>query len=64
MSRGVTGEVHHVDSGYHVLGMKRLDAPAISFGNSARNNCIRHCERSEAIHCGKNWIASSLRSSQ
>ena len=35
MSRGVTGEVHHVDSGYHVLGMKRLDAPDISFGNSA-----------------------------
>ena len=23
MSRGVTGEVHHVDSGYHVVGMKR-----------------------------------------
>jgi enoyl-[acyl-carrier-protein] reductase (NADH) len=23
LSRGVTGEVHHVDSGYHVLGMKR-----------------------------------------
>ena len=32
MSRGVTGEVHHVDSGYHVLGMKRPDAPDISFG--------------------------------
>src|SRR5271169_4999613 len=25
MSRGVTGEVHHVDSGYHVVGMKRPD---------------------------------------
>lgn len=25
MGRGVTGEVHHVDSGYHVLGMKRLE---------------------------------------
>ena len=23
LSRGVTGEVHHVDSGYHVVGMKR-----------------------------------------
>ena len=33
MSRGVTGEVHHVDSGYHVLGMKRPDAPDISFGS-------------------------------
>jgi enoyl-[acyl-carrier protein] reductase I len=30
MSRGVTGEVHHVDSGYHVLGMKRLDAPDVT----------------------------------
>jgi enoyl-[acyl-carrier protein] reductase I len=27
MSRGVTGEVHHVDSGYNVLGMMRPDAP-------------------------------------
>jgi len=34
MSRGVTGEVHHVDSGYHVVGMKRPDAPDISLGNS------------------------------
>ena len=30
LSRGVTGEVHHVDSGYHVLGMKRPDAPDMS----------------------------------
>lgn len=30
MSRGVTGEVHHVDSGYHVVGMKRPDAPDIA----------------------------------
>ena len=27
---GVTGEVHHVDSGYHVVGMKAVDAPDIS----------------------------------
>ena len=33
LSRGVTGEVHHVDSGYHVLGMKRPDAPDIAFGS-------------------------------
>jgi enoyl-[acyl-carrier protein] reductase I len=26
MSRGVTGEVHHVDSGYNVLGMMRPEA--------------------------------------
>ena len=33
--RGVVlGEVHHVDSGYHVVGMKRPDAPDISLGNS------------------------------
>jgi enoyl-[acyl-carrier protein] reductase I len=31
LSRGVTGEVHHVDSGYHIVGMKRPDAPDISF---------------------------------
>jgi enoyl-[acyl-carrier protein] reductase I len=30
LASGVTGEVHHVDSGYHVVGMKRVDAPDIS----------------------------------
>ena len=30
LSRGVTGEVHHVDSGYHVVGMKAVDAPDIT----------------------------------
>ena len=30
LSRGVTGEVHHVDSGYHTIGMKAVDAPDIS----------------------------------
>src|SRR5450755_3068970 len=34
LSRGVTGEVHHVDSGYHVVGMKRPDAPDITPSNS------------------------------
>jgi enoyl-[acyl-carrier protein] reductase I len=29
LSRSVTGEVHHVDSGYHVVGMKAVDAPDI-----------------------------------
>src|ERR1700761_6729742 len=32
MSRGVTGEVHHVDAGYHVVGMKHPDAPDIDVG--------------------------------
>src|SRR4029079_14395410 len=27
LSRGVTGEVHHVDAGYHIVGMKHPDAP-------------------------------------
>jgi len=30
LGRGVTGEIHHVDSGYHVVGMKAVDAPDIS----------------------------------
>jgi enoyl-[acyl-carrier protein] reductase I len=30
LGAGVTGEVHHVDSGYHVVGMKAVDAPDIS----------------------------------
>ncbi len=30
LSSGVTGEVVHVDSGYHVVGMKATDAPDIS----------------------------------
>ena len=30
MSRGVTGEVHHVDSGYNIIGMKHPDAPDIA----------------------------------
>jgi enoyl-[acyl-carrier protein] reductase I len=30
LSSGVTGEVHHVDCGYNVVGMKAVDAPDIS----------------------------------
>jgi enoyl-[acyl-carrier protein] reductase I len=30
MGRGVTGEVHHVDAGYHIVGMKNPDAPDMS----------------------------------
>lgn len=30
LSAGVTGEVHHVDSGYHVVGMKNPTAPDIN----------------------------------
>ncbi len=30
LSNGVTGEVHHVDSGYHIQGMKMEDAPDVA----------------------------------
>ena len=30
LSSGVTGELHHVDCGYHTVGMKAVDAPDIS----------------------------------
>jgi enoyl-[acyl-carrier protein] reductase I len=30
LSSGVTGEVHHVDCGYHIVGMKNPDAPDIA----------------------------------
>ena len=30
LSRGVTGEIHHVDVGYHIVGMKHPEAPDLS----------------------------------
>ena len=30
MSRGMTGEILHVDAGYHVVGMKNPEAPDLS----------------------------------
>lgn len=30
LSSGVTGETHHVDAGYHIVGMKQEDAPDIT----------------------------------
>jgi enoyl-[acyl-carrier protein] reductase I len=30
MASGVTGEVHHVDAGYHIVGMKHPSAPDIT----------------------------------
>ena len=30
LSAGVTGETHHVDAGYHTVGMKQEDAPDIA----------------------------------
>ena len=34
LSSGVTGEVHHVDCGYNIVGMKAVDAPDISVSKS------------------------------
>jgi enoyl-[acyl-carrier protein] reductase I len=34
LASGVTGEVHHVDCGYHVVGMKHPDAPDIAIEQS------------------------------
>jgi enoyl-[acyl-carrier protein] reductase I len=30
LSRGVTGEIHHVDAGYHIVGMKNPTAPDLT----------------------------------
>jgi enoyl-[acyl-carrier protein] reductase I len=30
LSAGVTGETHHVDCGYHIVGMKAIDAPDLN----------------------------------
>ncbi|MGU3493254.1 enoyl-ACP reductase FabI [Xanthobacteraceae bacterium A53D] len=30
LSRGVTGEIQHVDAGYHIVGMKHPDAPDLA----------------------------------
>ena len=34
LSQGVTGEVHHVDCGYHIVGMKNPNAPDIAIVES------------------------------
>ena len=33
LSSGVTGEIHHVDSGYNIVGMKAEDAPDIALAD-------------------------------
>jgi enoyl-[acyl-carrier protein] reductase I len=33
LSAGVTGEVHHVDCGYNIVGMKNPDAPDLTIGD-------------------------------
>jgi enoyl-[acyl-carrier protein] reductase I len=34
LSAGVTGEVHYVDCGYHLVGMKHPDAPDLTIEKS------------------------------
>ena len=34
LSTGVTGEIHHIDCGYNIVGMKAVDAPDISVTKS------------------------------
>ncbi|HRO14264.1 MAG TPA: enoyl-ACP reductase FabI [Paracoccus sp. (in: a-proteobacteria)] len=36
LGSGVTGETHHVDAGYHVVGMKAVDAPDIATVNGRK----------------------------
>lgn len=36
LSSGVTGETHHVDAGYHVVGMKQEDAPDIALAGKTQ----------------------------
>ena len=52
LSRGVTGEVHHVDSGYHVVGMKRPGRAgylALQFAR-ARNSCWSDARARDLLH--------------
>ena len=35
MSLGVTGEILHVDAGYHIVGMKHPDAPDVTVGGNS-----------------------------
>jgi enoyl-[acyl-carrier protein] reductase I len=35
MSSAVTGEIHHVDAGYHIVGIKHPDAPDIAVARTS-----------------------------
>ena len=65
MSRGVTGEVHHVDAGYHVVGMKRPDAPDISLAShdSRRFDARRMLHRCSSFEAQGSHLASSAKRS-
>lgn len=40
LSSGVTGETHHVDAGYHVVGMKAEDAPDIDVVQGRKSEAV------------------------
>jgi enoyl-[acyl-carrier protein] reductase I len=37
LGRGVTGEIMHVDAGYHIVGMKNPDAPDITVSQNSEH---------------------------
>ena len=45
MARGVTGEIHHVDAGYHIVGMKHPDAPDITVNGNGDERVSRSARR-------------------
>jgi enoyl-[acyl-carrier protein] reductase I len=45
MSRWVTGEIHHVDAGYHIVGMKHPDAPDIEVAKNSRTKFLVRSQR-------------------
>ena len=50
LSSGVTGEIHHVDAGYHIVGIKHPDAPDIAVGKwKIRSWRCRRCRGRPSI---------------
>ena len=45
LSKGVTGEIHHVDCGYNVIGMKAVDSPDIQVVTGKQNIVIHQIEK-------------------
>src|SRR5262249_10570349 len=55
LSAGVTGEVHHVDCGYHVVGMKAVDAPDIAVVWTKCGGKLRQALRHTGGVRGSTW---------
>ena len=52
LSSGVTGETHHVDAGYHVVGMKAEDAPDIDVVSGRKQEAVSMSDRPPAAREG------------